>query len=249
VTRTVSASSAFRAPTASGSSWLHPPLSFQPAPRLGLGLECQKRRCERILPKRDCWTRTSTKRSTCRVSGPPRSLDPAPHSGRPRVRSQTVLDVACGTGEHARLLAAQGFVVDGLDLDPAFVRIAEQKHPAGQFFAADMRDFHLSPSVRRRSVPVQFHRLSQNPRSSKPSVDLFSDSILSTRSPTPRALDARVRSTNWAFLLRPTCCKRFRELGSRSTTTRKGLTDRGLYVARLAGHFGPASRKAQAPEP
>jgi SAM-dependent methyltransferase len=59
-------------------------------------------------------------------------------------QSQTVLDVACGTGEHARLLAAQGFVVDGLDLDPAFVRIAEQKHAAGQFFAADMSDFHLS---------------------------------------------------------------------------------------------------------
>ena len=55
----------------------------------------------------------------------------------------TILDVACGTGEHARLLAARGFVVDGLDLEPAFVRIAAQKHPAGQFFAADMSDFHL----------------------------------------------------------------------------------------------------------
>jgi SAM-dependent methyltransferase len=57
---------------------------------------------------------------------------------------QTVLDVACGTGEHARLLAAQGFVVDGIDIDPAFVRIAQQKHPAGRFFVADMSDFHLS---------------------------------------------------------------------------------------------------------
>lgn len=57
---------------------------------------------------------------------------------------ETVLDVACGTGEHARLLAARGFVVDGVDLDPAFVGIAAQKHPAGQFFAADMSDFHLS---------------------------------------------------------------------------------------------------------
>lgn len=57
---------------------------------------------------------------------------------------QTVLDVACGTGEHARLLAARGFVVDGLDLDPAFVRIAKQKHPAGRFFEADMSDFQLS---------------------------------------------------------------------------------------------------------
>src|SRR6266508_1481571 len=58
-------------------------------------------------------------------------------------RCQTVLDVACGTGEHARLLAADGFAVDGLDLDAAFVRLARQKHPAGRFFEADMSDFHL----------------------------------------------------------------------------------------------------------
>jgi SAM-dependent methyltransferase len=57
---------------------------------------------------------------------------------------QSILDVACGTGEHARLLAAHGFVVDGLDLDPAFVHIAKQKHAAGRFFEADMSDFHLS---------------------------------------------------------------------------------------------------------
>lgn len=56
---------------------------------------------------------------------------------------RTLLDVACGTGEHAVRLAADGFVVDGLDLDPSFVRIAEAKHPAGRFFVADMSDFHL----------------------------------------------------------------------------------------------------------
>jgi ubiquinone/menaquinone biosynthesis C-methylase UbiE len=34
-------------------------------------------------------------------------------------QARTVLDVACGTGEHARLLVEQhGFEVDGLDLDP-----------------------------------------------------------------------------------------------------------------------------------
>jgi SAM-dependent methyltransferase len=56
---------------------------------------------------------------------------------------RTVLDVACGTGEHARLLAGYGFAVDGIDLDPAFVRIASRKHPAGRFVEADMSDFHL----------------------------------------------------------------------------------------------------------
>jgi SAM-dependent methyltransferase len=52
--------------------------------------------------------------------------------------------VACGTGEHARLLAADhGFQVDGLDLDPAFLRIAAAKNPGGRFPQADMTDFHL----------------------------------------------------------------------------------------------------------
>jgi SAM-dependent methyltransferase len=57
---------------------------------------------------------------------------------------RTILDVACGTGEHARLLAAgHGLEVHGLDLDPTFVRLASAKHPAGQFYHADMIDFHL----------------------------------------------------------------------------------------------------------
>ncbi len=50
---------------------------------------------------------------------------------------RSILDVACGTREHARLLAAEhGLRVDGLDLDPALVRIASAKHPAGQFYGA-----------------------------------------------------------------------------------------------------------------
>jgi SAM-dependent methyltransferase len=56
---------------------------------------------------------------------------------------RTVLDVACGTGEHTRRLAAEGFTVDGLDIEPAFVRIAGGKHQAGRFFEADMSNVHL----------------------------------------------------------------------------------------------------------
>ena len=63
-------------------------------------------------------------------------------AARPGVR--TVLDVACGTGEHARLLAERhGYRVDGVDLDPTFVEIARRKNPAGHFVVGDMRDFHL----------------------------------------------------------------------------------------------------------
>jgi SAM-dependent methyltransferase len=56
---------------------------------------------------------------------------------------RTVLDVGCGTGEHARLLTDRGFAVDGLDIEPAFVRIASEKNPAGHFVVADMSDFQL----------------------------------------------------------------------------------------------------------
>jgi SAM-dependent methyltransferase len=58
--------------------------------------------------------------------------------------ARRILDVACGTAEHARLLTEQyGFAVDGLDLDPAFVRIARRKLPAATVYEADMSAFEL----------------------------------------------------------------------------------------------------------
>jgi SAM-dependent methyltransferase len=58
--------------------------------------------------------------------------------------TRTVLDVACGTGEHARLLTeVHGFEVDGLDLDPGFVAIARAKLPRGTVYQADMVSFTL----------------------------------------------------------------------------------------------------------
>jgi SAM-dependent methyltransferase len=59
-------------------------------------------------------------------------------------RASSVLDVACGTGEHARFLAADhGFRVDGIDLEPALVAAARRKNPEGTFREADMVDFEL----------------------------------------------------------------------------------------------------------
>jgi SAM-dependent methyltransferase len=57
---------------------------------------------------------------------------------------RTVLDVGCGTGEHARRLAAEhGFLVDGLDINGAFIRRAAEKHAQGRFCHADMRAFQI----------------------------------------------------------------------------------------------------------
>jgi SAM-dependent methyltransferase len=58
--------------------------------------------------------------------------------------ARTVLDVACGTGEHAKYLrTAHGFEVDGVDLDPALLTVARRKVPEARFFEADMATFEL----------------------------------------------------------------------------------------------------------
>jgi trans-aconitate methyltransferase len=58
--------------------------------------------------------------------------------------ARTLLDVACGTGEHARRLTEDyGFEVDGLDLDPAFARIARGKLPHATVYEADMTSFEV----------------------------------------------------------------------------------------------------------
>ena len=62
--------------------------------------------------------------------------------GNPSAR--TILDVACGTGEHARILRDKhGFEVDGIDLDKKFISFAQHKNPCGTFRQADMVDFDM----------------------------------------------------------------------------------------------------------
>ena len=53
-----------------------------------------------------------------------------------------ILDVACGTAEHARILNGR-FHVDGLDKEPRFIEIAARKLPESSFTEADMACFSL----------------------------------------------------------------------------------------------------------
>ncbi len=70
-----------------------------------------------------------------RIAGVIREVHPA---------ARRLLDVGCGTGEHARLLIERyGYHVDGLDLDPVMVRLAAAKVPSGDFRVGDMVDFAL----------------------------------------------------------------------------------------------------------
>jgi SAM-dependent methyltransferase len=62
---------------------------------------------------------------------------------RLRPRARILLDVGCGTGEHARHLARHGFIVDGVDIEPGFVEQASRKNPTGRFVQADMTTLEL----------------------------------------------------------------------------------------------------------
>jgi len=58
--------------------------------------------------------------------------------------AESILDVACGTGEHARYLhEVHGYDVHGLDIEPGFVQIARTKLPGGNVWIGDMTDFDL----------------------------------------------------------------------------------------------------------
>ena len=58
--------------------------------------------------------------------------------------ARALLDVACGTGEHALHLATgHGFAVDGVDLDPGLVAIAARKNPRGRYEQGEMSRLEL----------------------------------------------------------------------------------------------------------
>ena len=58
--------------------------------------------------------------------------------------AKDILDVGCGTAEHAfRLARTYGYQVDGIDIEPAFIELARKKHPQGTFTVANMTDFAL----------------------------------------------------------------------------------------------------------
>ena len=56
--------------------------------------------------------------------------------------ARSILDVACGTGEHAKFLQRH-YAIDGIDINESYLRVAQLKNPSGSFIRADLTDFDL----------------------------------------------------------------------------------------------------------
>jgi ubiquinone/menaquinone biosynthesis C-methylase UbiE len=57
------------------------------------------------------------------------------------IRGRRVLEVACGTGNHSRLLVERGYEVTGVDVSDDMLRIARSKVKRNaKFIRGDMRD-------------------------------------------------------------------------------------------------------------
>src|SRR5581483_9400304 len=55
-----------------------------------------------------------------------------------------ILDVCCGTGYLAALLAGRGYRVTGVDASPKMIAAARRRAPSAEFHVADAAEFRLS---------------------------------------------------------------------------------------------------------
>nr|WP_121270555.1 class I SAM-dependent methyltransferase [Pedobacter schmidteae] len=69
--------------------------------------------------------------------------------------AKTILDLGCGTGIHAYLLAKKGYVVTGIDFSEEMISIADTKKKTDYKSHSDMLDFHCA-DIRNIQLEQQF---------------------------------------------------------------------------------------------
>ena len=60
------------------------------------------------------------------------------------INGKNILDVACGTGTHAKLLKERGYSIEGLDINEEMLEVAKRKVKGAKFLKGDMKDFKLN---------------------------------------------------------------------------------------------------------
>jgi SAM-dependent methyltransferase len=82
---------------------------------------------------------------------------------RHHVRGKRLLEVACGTGNHTKILAQRGFEVTGVDISEGMLRIARKKLcRRATLVRGDMRDLRASVQGRFDAATCLFSAISYN---------------------------------------------------------------------------------------
>ena len=77
-----------------------------------------------------------------------------------KATGNTLLDVACGTGNHLKYLK-QWYDVEGLDINLTMLKQAKKKHPRITFHRGRVQ-LHSEETIRSYHMPVQRYRARQN---------------------------------------------------------------------------------------
>jgi SAM-dependent methyltransferase len=82
---------------------------------------------------------------------------------RYEVRGKCILEVACGTGNHTKILAAKGYEVTGVDINDDMLSIARRKvRSHARFLRGDMRDLDAVVDGRYEAAICLFSAISYN---------------------------------------------------------------------------------------
>lgn len=60
-----------------------------------------------------------------------------------KIKNKKILEIGCGTGEHAVYLKKKGFDIVGVDLNREMLKVARRKSKSIKFLQGDMRTFNL----------------------------------------------------------------------------------------------------------
>jgi SAM-dependent methyltransferase len=82
---------------------------------------------------------------------------------RYEVRGKRILEVACGTGNHTKILAAKGYEITGVDISDKMLSIARRKvRSHARFLRGDMRDLDAVVDGRYEAAICLFSAISYN---------------------------------------------------------------------------------------
>jgi ubiquinone/menaquinone biosynthesis C-methylase UbiE len=81
---------------------------------------------------------------------------------RYKIKMKSILDVACGTGNHANLLASKGFNIVGVDLNEEILKIARKKVKKGVFVKGDMKNLNTVVSGEYDAALLLFNSILYN---------------------------------------------------------------------------------------